>query len=117
MPSTQQQKGSTCVRHQIAGSSTSPASEPKYARLGDILFADDAAKLLGVATHTHQELQSLVDRFSQVDKDVGLTISLKKVNIMGHDTEIPPVITIDDYELGPLIGCIDRQVDWEGSFN
>ena len=40
----------------------------------DMLFADDAA----VATHTQEELQSLMDYFSQACKDFGLTISLKK---------------------------------------
>ena len=60
-----------------------------------MLFADDAA----VATHTQEELQSLMDCFSQACKDFGLTISLKKTNVLGQDTEAPPVITIDDYEL------------------
>ena len=53
----------------------------------DMLFADDEA----VATHTQEELESLMDCFSQACKDFGLTISL--------DTEASPVITIDDYEL------------------
>ena len=61
----------------------------------DMLFADDAA----VVVHTHDELQSLMDCFSQACKDFGLTISLKKTNVLGQDTEAPPVITIDDYEL------------------
>ena len=61
----------------------------------DMLFADDAA----VATHTQEELQSLMDCFSQACKDFGLTISLKKTNVMGQDTEALPVITIDNYEL------------------
>ena len=61
----------------------------------DMLFADDAA----VVTHTLEELQSLMDCFSQACKDFGLTISLKKTNVLGQDTEVPPVITIDDYEL------------------
>ena len=61
----------------------------------DMLFADDAA----VVTHTQEELQSLMDCFSQTCKDFGLTISLKKTNVLGQDTEAPPVITIDDYEL------------------
>ena len=60
-----------------------------------MLFADDAA----VATHTQQELQSLMDRFSQACKDFELTISLKKMNVLGQSTETPPSITIDDYEL------------------
>ena len=57
-----------------------------------MLFADDAA----VATHTQEELQSLMDCFSQACKDFGLTISLKKTNVLGQDTEA---------------------LDWEGSFN
>ena len=60
-----------------------------------MLFADDAA----VATHAQEELQSLTDCFSQACKDFGLTISLKNTNVLGQDTEAPPVITIDDYEL------------------
>ena len=48
----------------------------------DMLFADDAA----VATHTQKELQSLMDCFSQACKDFGLTISLKKTNVLGQDT-------------------------------
>ena len=61
----------------------------------DMLFADDAA----VATHTQEELQSLMDCFSQACKDFGLTISLTKTNVLVQDIEAPPVITIDDYEL------------------
>ena len=61
----------------------------------DMLFADDAA----VVAHTQDDLQSLMDCFSQACKDFGLTISLKKTNVLGQDTEAPPVITIDDYEL------------------
>ena len=61
----------------------------------DMLFADDAA----VVAHTQEELQSLMDCFSHACKDFGLTISLKKTNVLGQDTETPPVITIDDYEL------------------
>ena len=47
----------------------------------DMLFADDAA----VATHTQEELMSLMDCFSQACKDFGLTISLKKTNVLGQD--------------------------------
>ena len=48
----------------------------------DMLFADYAA----VATHTQEELQLLVDCFSHACKDFGLTISLKKTNVLGQDT-------------------------------
>ena len=60
-----------------------------------MLFAHDAA----VATNAQEELQSLMDCFSQACKDFGLTISLRKTNVLGQDTEAPQVITIDDYEL------------------
>ena len=48
----------------------------------DMLFADETA----VATHTQEELLSLTDCFSQACKDSGLTISLKKTNVMGQVT-------------------------------
>ena len=47
-----------------------------------MLFADDVA----VATRTQEELLSLTDCFSQACKDFGLTISLKKTNVLGQDT-------------------------------
>ena len=65
------------------------------ALIRDMLFADDAA----VVAHTQRELQLLMDHFSQACKDFGLTISLKKTNVLGQDIPAPPVITIDDYEL------------------
>lgn len=40
-----------------------------------------------------------MERFSQACKDFGLTISLKKTNVLGQGTETPSTITIDDYEL------------------
>ena len=67
----------------------------RVALIRDMLFADDTA----VATHTQHELQTLMDHFSQACRDFGLTISLKKTNVLGQDTETPPAITIDDYEL------------------
>ena len=61
----------------------------------DMLFADDAA----VTSHTEQQLQCPMDRFSQACKDFRLTISLKKTNVLGQDVDTSPVITIDNYEL------------------
>ena len=58
-------------------------------------FADDGA----VTTHTQQELQVLMEHFSQACKDFGPTISLKKTNVLVQDTMKLPAITIDDYEL------------------
>ena len=61
----------------------------------DMLFADDAA----VTSHTEQDLQCLMDRSYQACKDFGLTISLKKTNVLGQDVNTSPVITIDNYKL------------------
>ena len=61
----------------------------------DILFADDAT----VASHIQQELQSLMNCFSRASKDFGLTISFKKTNVLGQDSETPPLNTFDEYEL------------------
>ena len=67
----------------------------REALIRDTLFADDVA----VTTHTQQELQALMDRFSQAYQDIGLTISLKKTNVLGQNTMELPAITIDKYEL------------------
>ena len=40
-----------------------------------------------------------MDRFSHTCRDFGLTISLKKTNVLGQDVNTPPVITIDNYQL------------------
>ena len=61
----------------------------------DMFFADDAA----VTSHTEQELQRLIDRFSQACKDFGLIISLKKTNVLSQDVDTPPAIYIDDHQL------------------
>ena len=60
-----------------------------------MLFADDAA----VATHSEHQLQSLMDRFSQACKDFGLTMSLKKTNVMAQGTDNQPKNSVDNYEL------------------
>ena len=61
----------------------------------DLLFADYAA----LTTHQEDHLQSLMDRFSKACEDFRLTISLKKTNIMSRDTESPPSIAINNYQL------------------
>ena len=70
-------------------------TEVREVLIRDMLFADDAA----VVAHTQDDLQSLMDCLSHGCKDFGLTISLKTTNILGQDTEVPPVISIGDYEL------------------
>lgn len=61
----------------------------------ELLFADDAA----LSTHTAEALQQLLDRFSYACKEFGLTISIKKTNVMAQDVPLPPTINIDDKEL------------------
>ena len=99
MSSTQQQKESTFVSDQMAESSNlarlRAKTKVRKVLIREMLFAGDAA----VATHTPEELQSLMYCFWQACKDFGLTISLKKKNLLGLDRKAPPVIAIDDYEL------------------
>jgi len=61
----------------------------------DMLFADDAA----ITARTEHDLQQLMERFSHACCDFGLTISLKKTNVLGQDMDTPPVITIANYQL------------------
>ena len=63
--------------------------------LRDFLFADDAA----VTAHSAEDLQQLMTRFSDAYQDFGLTIILKKTQVMGQDTDSSPAISINDHEL------------------
>ena len=63
--------------------------------LRKLLYADDAA----LASHTDAGLQRLVDKLSHALKEFGLTINLKKTNILAQDAETPNVITINNTEL------------------
>ncbi|XP_067881216.1 uncharacterized protein [Heterodontus francisci] len=60
----------------------------------DLLF-DDAA----LTSHTEECLQNLIDRFAAACNEFGLTISLKKTNIMGQDVRNAPSINIGDHAL------------------
>lgn len=40
-----------------------------------------------------------MDTFSQGCKDFGLSISLKKTDMLRQDVDISPVITVNNYEL------------------
>ena len=57
----------------------------------EILFADDAA----LTSHTEYGLQQLGSRLSHACKEFGLTISIKKTNVMAQDSDHPPTISID----------------------
>ena len=61
----------------------------------ELLFADNAA----LSSHSEEGLQHLVDKLSHTCKEFGLTISLRKTNILAQGAESPPVITIDNTEL------------------
>ena len=63
--------------------------------LRDFLFADDAA----VVAHSAEELKQLMSRFSEACKNFGLTISLKKAQVMGEGISDPPKITISNDQL------------------
>ena len=61
----------------------------------EMLFADDAA----LTSHTEDGLQQLVSRLSHACKEFGLTISLKKTNVMAQGVDHPPTVAIDGYGL------------------
>ena len=66
----------------------------KYVR--DLLFADDPA----ITTHTQEDLQRLLDLFSEACRQFGLTISLAKTQLMGQDIKEIPSLFIHNYKLG-----------------
>ncbi|KAK4318168.1 hypothetical protein Pmani_010810 [Petrolisthes manimaculis] len=61
----------------------------------EMLFADYAA----LTAHTEEALQRLVNSFAQACEEFGLTISLKKTDIMGQDVNSTPSISIGDHTL------------------
>ena len=62
----------------------------------ELLFADDAR----LAAHSEEALQRLITSFANACKEFGLTISLKKIEVMGQDVSEVPHITIEDHALG-----------------
>ena len=63
--------------------------------LRDFLFADDAA----LVAHSDDDLQNLLDDFSNACDDFGLTISLQKTKIMTQGTDASSSLSIKDYAL------------------
>ena len=65
----------------------------------ELLFADDCAPL----AHTEEASQHIVNRFSDAAKNFGLTISLKKTEVLyqpaPHVAYSPPHISIDGTNL------------------
>ena len=61
----------------------------------ELLFADNAA----LTSHSKEGLQHLEDKLSHTCKEFGLTISLRKTNILAQGAESLPVITINNTKL------------------
>jgi hypothetical protein len=61
----------------------------------DMLFADDEA----LAAHTETDFKGLITLFAEACTEFGLTISLKKTNIMAQDVSTTPTIAIGDHTL------------------
>ena len=61
----------------------------------EMFFADITA----LATNTEEYVQKVMYRFSQVWKQIGLTISVKKTNVMAQDVITPPSVNIDNVTL------------------
>ena len=60
-----------------------------------MLFADDAA----ITAHTETALQELINCFALACSQVGLTISIKKTNLLSQDLSAAPNISIGDCTL------------------
>ena len=61
----------------------------------ELLFADDAA----LATHSEEAMQRLISRLAAACNEFGLTISLKKTEIMLQDVSNTPNISIGEHTL------------------
>ena len=60
-----------------------------------MLFADDAA----VVAHSQADLQVLMDKFASACSAFGLTISIKKTEVMGQNVDSEPEIFADNQKL------------------
>ncbi|XP_076472075.1 uncharacterized protein LOC143301579 [Babylonia areolata] len=64
----------------------------------EALFADDTV----LVTHTEEALERPMDRLVHTCIEFGLTISLKKTEVMGQGTNSPPTIHIGSHELNTV---------------
>ena len=90
----------------------------------ELLFADDAA----LVSHTFQGLQRLLDDLSKACTDFGLTISVKKTEVMTQNSPSDPTITVynkilkvvDDFKyLGSTVSknlSLDKEINIRCSF-
>ena len=67
----------------------------QHVLIRESLFTDDAA----LTSHTQAGIQGLIDRFATACYKFGLTISLKKTNIIGQDVRNFPSINSGDHAL------------------
>ena len=72
-----------------------PKTKVAKVLIRELLFADDAA----LTSHSEGGLQQLVTCFSPACREFGLTINLKKTNVMAQGAETPPNIVIDECPL------------------
>ena len=70
-------------------------SKTRTVNIRDLLYADDAA----LVSRSEDGLQRLLDRFSNACDQFGLTISLKKTQVMGQATPAQPLLTINGENL------------------
>ena len=75
-------------------------TKTSLAKICDLLFADDCA----LVSHSMEELQAIVDSFSKACKSFGLTISIKKTEVVyqpppNTPANDPCTITVDDTPL------------------
>ena len=75
----------------------------KVVLIKEMLFADDAA----LVTHFKVTLQELISCFVHICTDIGLTISVKKTNLMGQDIRNAPSIPVSDQKLEAVEELID----------
>ena len=61
----------------------------------ELLFADDAA----LVSHTEEGLQCLLSKFADACKEFGLTISIKKTQVMGLNTTTTPTLQLEGQPL------------------
>ncbi|KAK4328599.1 hypothetical protein Pmani_001075 [Petrolisthes manimaculis] len=88
--------GNDAIPPEVIKQEKSVLLEPLHELLcTELLFADDAA----VVSHSEKHLQQLISKFTRACKEFGLTISIKKTNVMGQGVNSPPSIYIDNKAL------------------
>ena len=70
----------------------------RHVTIREVLFTDDAA----MGTHMEEALQRLIDRLALACDDFGLTISIKKTEVLGQGTTAPPNIRIGSQVLNAV---------------